>query len=368
MASFNKIWLGSEDTDPTNPDNWLEISLRNPTYRWIQSPAQANEFYVELAGGGDPGFNAAPGRVLINNSEAEQGTLGSLASGEWDYGDNDTLGFSTVYVRIDSDPDSQVRDYIQFRQIPQASDKVTLSSSAQRGLTGADWLSVAIADFFIEPGFRNLPIGDREKPLRIDPDVLISEGSGNQAWYIDIGSAAITPEIRNCPSPGNGLYGMHLTGSAMTGIVHDAGYLAVASLTGDTSTAATIVVRGGQARLLMGAGLTWTTLRAFAGIITARSNGTTINATGGQIETQLAMTVGALNIQGATVIDKSTGTFTTVNLDAGVYDTMQLPAAKTVSTLKFNSGTFKENTDLLTVTTRSEPDYAGETIRRRTAA
>ena len=43
------------------------------------------------------------------------GTAGTLASGEWDWADNDALGFTTIYVRLsdDTDPDSKADGYVQ---------------------------------------------------------------------------------------------------------------------------------------------------------------------------------------------------------------------------------------------------------------
>lgn len=364
--AFAKVWLGTVDSDPSNAANWLPISVRSPAYAWTASGAGTSEYYLRTSGGTDPGL-AAPGRVLLDGASAASGALGTLAAGTWGYGDNDTLGYSTIYVRLSdgADPDSKVRDFVEFQQVPVAGDNVTIAGNAVRAIAGADFSGVAINAFHIEPGYRSFGIGDRETALRIDPDSFISEGSGNTPWYIDIGNAAITPTIRNCPSPSSGLAGLYLTGSAMGGVVHDAGSLAIAGLTGDTSTCTEIIVRGGQARLLVGAGVTWATLRAYAGQIVLRSNGTTVHALGGQIEMQLAMTLTTLNIEGATIVDKSSGTFGTVNLDAGTYDTMQLPAAKTVSAFKHNAGQFRENVDLLGITTRDEADYAGVIERRR---
>ena len=367
--AFSKVWLGSVDTNPNNAANWLPISVRAPAYAWTASGLGTNEYYLRTSGGSNPGL-AAPGKVLLDGASASSGTIGSLAAGTWAYGDNDTLGYSTLYVRLSdgADPDSKARDYVEIQQVPVAGDSVTIAGSAVRAMAGADFSGVAINAFHIEPGFRSFGIGDRDTPLRIDPDSFVSEGSGNTPWYIDIGSATITPTIRNCPTPSNGLAGLYLTGSAMGGVVHDAGSLAIAGLIGDTSTCTEMIVRGGQARLLVGAGVTWTTLRAYSGQIVLRSNGTTVHALGGQIETQLAMTLTTLNIEGATVVDKSSGTFAAVNLDAGTYDTMQLPAAKTVSTLQHNAGQFRENVDLLAITTRDESDYAGIVERRRQSA
>ena len=41
--------------------------------------------------------------VLEQSTEMTEGTLGSLAVGEWAWGDNDSLGYDTIYVRKSDD-------------------------------------------------------------------------------------------------------------------------------------------------------------------------------------------------------------------------------------------------------------------------
>ncbi len=88
-------------------------SLVNGTYRWISSPAAANEFYVELSGGGDPSLSS-PAGVDANDLALTSGSIGSLAVSEFAYGDNDSLGFSTIYVRLadSADPDSKAAGFV----------------------------------------------------------------------------------------------------------------------------------------------------------------------------------------------------------------------------------------------------------------
>lgn len=369
MTAFNKVWLGTTDSSYTTASNWQAISVRTSAYSWTASGGGTNEYYLRTSGGADPGLGGTPGEVYINGTLATVGTAGTLAAGRWAYGDNDTLGYSTIYVRLSdgTDPDSKSRDYVTFKQIPYAADKVTISGSATTGPAGSDQTAVAIGSFYIEPGFRNLAIGSRDTPLRIDPDTFVSEGSGTAAWYIDLYTAAIAPEVRNCPSPTGGIYGLYLTGSALTTIVHDKGSLAVAALPGDTTTVATVNVRAAGAAMLLSENVTLTTLRHFAGSTVVRCSGTTVEATGGSLTAELAAAFTNVNIEGAAVYDKSTGTWATVTLDAGTLDTMGLPASKTYTAMKHNAGTFKENTDLLTITTRNEPDYAGTCSRGRAA-
>jgi len=90
---------------------WVEylfvgLGLTSDTYRWTASGSGTNEYYCELAGGGDPSLSE-PAGLILGESVLTSGTLGSLSDHAWAYGDNDSLGYSTVYIRDDSgDPDT----------------------------------------------------------------------------------------------------------------------------------------------------------------------------------------------------------------------------------------------------------------------
>lgn len=77
---------------------------------WLPSGSGTNEYYYADAGLLEPLL------VLEDSSQMTDGTLGSLAAGEWDWGDNDTLGYNTVYVRLsdNTDPDTKGNGYIQI--------------------------------------------------------------------------------------------------------------------------------------------------------------------------------------------------------------------------------------------------------------
>ena len=88
-------------------------SLVNGTYKWTGSGSGTNEFLVELSGGGDPSLSS-PGGVDANDLALTSGSLGSLVAGGRGYGDNDALGYSTIYVRLldGADPDSKADGYV----------------------------------------------------------------------------------------------------------------------------------------------------------------------------------------------------------------------------------------------------------------
>jgi len=91
------------------------------TFKWTASSSGTNEYYLELAAGGDPSSALTSGtittaRAMMTDATVNKymhmkpGTLGSLAVYECAWGDNDSLGFDTLYVRIgdsgatDNDP------------------------------------------------------------------------------------------------------------------------------------------------------------------------------------------------------------------------------------------------------------------------
>ena len=91
----------------------IATDLVDPAYKWTLSGSGTDEYHLELAGGGDPGI-AAPIHMTENGITALEGTVGSLAPGEWDHGDNDALGYSTPYFRVldGTDPDTKAQGYI----------------------------------------------------------------------------------------------------------------------------------------------------------------------------------------------------------------------------------------------------------------
>lgn len=77
---------------------------------WTQSPAKAGEYYHSGSGLSQ----GEPINLAINGTIAPTGTVGSLAVGEWAWGNNDSLPSNRVYVKITggADPDSQSAGYV----------------------------------------------------------------------------------------------------------------------------------------------------------------------------------------------------------------------------------------------------------------
>ena len=98
---------GTTDTIVNLMNSVIVDLLEDPNNHWIASGSGTNEYYIVNTA---PFYSATkPVQVFEDDIEISEGTAGSLAIGEWDFGDNDTLGYSTVYIRLtdETDPDSK---------------------------------------------------------------------------------------------------------------------------------------------------------------------------------------------------------------------------------------------------------------------
>ncbi len=108
-ATYDRV----ENLNPEWVDKYYEEDLRSADWRWILSASGTAEYYLDKPDGGNP-YIDDPKKILLNDTEVDEGTLGALAAGEWGYGDNDTLGYNTIYVRLsdDTDPDTKTGDWV----------------------------------------------------------------------------------------------------------------------------------------------------------------------------------------------------------------------------------------------------------------
>ena len=113
----NMVWEIRTTGVQTSGSGFAWVSLVNATYKWTKSGSGTNEYYCQTAAGGNPGLTEAKCCTTDGTFKLDtNGTLGTLAAGEWDWGDNDALGYSTVYVRLDDDIDPDLKNY-HFVQI-----------------------------------------------------------------------------------------------------------------------------------------------------------------------------------------------------------------------------------------------------------
>jgi hypothetical protein len=98
-----------------NGGGFVWFPLRTSAYKFSPSGAGTDEYYVELAAGGDPGLTEAKDVYLDGwFNQAINGTGGSLNAEEWDWGDWDARGWNTVQVRLadGADPDTKGYNFV----------------------------------------------------------------------------------------------------------------------------------------------------------------------------------------------------------------------------------------------------------------
>jgi len=93
--------------------SFAKVDLTDGTTNlWSRSVTNTNEWYYT---GQD--LPDVPGTVFVDFTIFESGTVGALAVGRFGYGDNDSLGYDTVYIRqatATSDPDDGGSGYVHF--------------------------------------------------------------------------------------------------------------------------------------------------------------------------------------------------------------------------------------------------------------
>lgn len=87
--------------------------ISTASYAWEISSSGTNEYYVTASGGGTPSISSSPAIMFVDGMKVDSadgsgngGELGSLWNLRFKYGDNDGLGFNTIYCRFNTgDPD-----------------------------------------------------------------------------------------------------------------------------------------------------------------------------------------------------------------------------------------------------------------------
>lgn len=341
-----KYWVGGASGDKTNYDNdenWAAVSIRNTDVQWTASGSGTNEYYLQVSGGGNPATGylsglVEPDAVYEGGAAMTAGTAGSLTAGQWDWADNDTLGYSTIYVRLSSgaaDPDSRALDYVTFTDQPNANDDVFIGPKVTSGAatsynidTGLDQSGVELDNFVVLPTYTG-QIGLETAPLQIDmADGDVFEYSGRGTSYISVGSAAITAYVKQTKSAANGTYGLYLTGSAIATLSIESGSVQVYN-----ATVTTAQVRA-SAALGVRYDSTTTTIHN-NGTTQFDGTATTINCHEGVV-TITGTDATAVNVYGGTVYNDGTGTVT-ATLYGGVFNSKRDGRSKSV-TLTQNGG------------------------------
>lgn len=356
----DKIWVGGASGaagDLNTADNWAPISIRSSTYQWTASGSGTSEYYLELSGGGDPSLTE-PGKVKADGSDLTAGSAGTLAAGEWDWADNDTLGFSTIYVRLSdsTDPDAKAAGYVTYTQVLKAGDNVTIQGT-QAISDGLDQSSIELGDFIVTPGYSGT-IGSATGYLQIDVgNSNRFDFAGTGKAYIDLGGAAIDPVIRNTATVTTGA-GLYLKGTALDVVEFRKGDLEIVK----GSTVATIYqlytsTQASDTDLTIPPGVTLTTLSKTGGTCSLSVAATTVSNDGGTLTTEGSGAITTLNVSGGNVYPNSTGTITTLNADGGATDFTRTRASRTVTTInRTGDASVTLDPDVVTVTNAIDSD------------
>lgn len=90
--------------------------------QWTDSGVTAGEYYYT---GSD--ISAEPTYVFADGTELTKGPLGSLSNGEYAWGDQDTLGADTLYIKTAlGDPDAQASGYVKV--LTSTPDKLVITA------------------------------------------------------------------------------------------------------------------------------------------------------------------------------------------------------------------------------------------------
>lgn len=349
--AFTKVWLGTTG-DLSLDSNWSPVNVRTPSYSWTLSGSGTNEYYLRTAANANPGFVATPTTVTINGSAATSGSVGSLTAGKWAYGDNDTLGYSTLYVRLSdgTDPDTKTDGYVTFNQVPKAGEAVSVPASGGAMSSNLDLSATALGGVYFEENYQGT-VGIATAYLKLNCTAF--EYSGQATAYIDLTSSAISPKVLGTVGAAKGSRGLYLRGAAIATLDVMAGTVGLASLPGETSTVTTIRVMSSDANVWIGSGVTLTTLHQYAGSVQLRCSATTVLKYGGDLELKEACAVTTLTNRSGLVAYASTGNITTFNLYGGMLNEIMSGIARTISTINFYRGnwTVLRNKEAVTHTT-----------------
>lgn len=356
----NKTWIGGTDGDYGDALNWLPISIRSSAYSWTVSGSGTGEYYLRTAASGDPGIPEPP-YVLQAGVAMTGGTVGSLTAGQWDYGDNDALGYSTIYVRLtgSGDPDAQLSGHVTYQDIPRTDDDVRIPAASIQAIDeGLDQASVAIGDFIVEEGY-NEAIGTNVSGvitnLRIDPNRF--EFFGNGASYIDITTAAIPVQVFGTASAVAGARGLYLIGTAISTLSVVSGSVGIAVNHGELSSVTTARIVGPSASVWFGEGCTLTTLENTDGESKVRCAATTITIQGGTVYTEEVGAVTTVTQNAGLFYGNSTGTITTLTGNGGLASFLKNGSSRTITTYAQNPGhDIEYNPNILTITNESAPN------------
>lgn len=113
--TLGRIAVGQLKTALTTSASPITIDVVDSgLYSWTVSGHGTNEYYLRTLGSANPQI-PQPTSFKENGIAISTAAIGSLTGGTWNYGNNDGLGYNTIYVRETDgqDPDNHANGYLQ---------------------------------------------------------------------------------------------------------------------------------------------------------------------------------------------------------------------------------------------------------------
>ncbi len=177
-------------------------------WAWTVSPADADEFYLtEVLGPGDinlPVPTAVTEVIGTTDTAMTNAAPGALTAGDWGYGDNDTLGFDTVYVFLTAtgDPDSQSAGHVKVQNGDIATHPLTTGCATGASGVKPNTVSTLPMDVYIVDVWCTVNVPNLGGATWTSEEVDISEGTTSDwtesvtvpgEWYLeDVGGGVPT--------------------------------------------------------------------------------------------------------------------------------------------------------------------------------
>ena len=161
-------------------------SIVGEGHTWTESGSGTNEYYLSEV------INE-PDTLLVDSEAAASGTVGSLAAGEWGFGDSDTIGYDTIYIRLSdgADPSAKADDYIKALYVQDwgITPPLTVAAAADGG-AGGELDDGAVYKYRLT--YYNSKTGTRSNPTEASPDtatrlLLHCEGADASTTFTDSG-------------------------------------------------------------------------------------------------------------------------------------------------------------------------------------
>lgn len=75
-------------------------------FDWVASTGKPGAYYLQAKGGGNPSWTTKPARMWLNKIYTPENTNLPAGSNTWAWGDWDSLGYNTIYVRFGAENDA----------------------------------------------------------------------------------------------------------------------------------------------------------------------------------------------------------------------------------------------------------------------